>query len=98
MLKVLGVELTSIGRIYADASQGEREDVLEDAEALRYRKIVVDAEERCVGAILLGFPRDVPAVTAAVKAHAPGRRDARRRSRARLSLVRRRTEPAGTGD
>jgi nitrite reductase (NADH) large subunit len=71
MLKVLGVELTSIGRIDADASQGEREHILEDTEALRYRKIVVDAEQRCVGAILLGFPADAPAVTAAVKAHDP---------------------------
>ena len=70
MLKGLGVELTSIGRIDADAS-GEREHILQDAEALRYRKIVLDAEERCVGAILLGFPRDAPAVTAAVKAQAP---------------------------
>jgi NADPH-dependent 2,4-dienoyl-CoA reductase/sulfur reductase-like enzyme/ferredoxin len=71
MLKVVGVELTSVGRFDADEEAGEREDVYEDAEALRYRKLVVDAEERCVGAILLGFPEDAASVTAAVKAHAP---------------------------
>ena len=71
MLKVLGVELTSVGRAVADESQGEREDIFEDTEALRYRKLVIDAEDRCVGAILLGVPADAPAVTAAVKAHAP---------------------------
>ncbi len=71
MLKILGVELASVGRVDADESQGEREDILEDSEALRYRKIVIDAEERCIGAILLGYPAEAPAVTAAVKAHAP---------------------------
>ncbi|HEX4345816.1 MAG TPA: FAD-dependent oxidoreductase [Solirubrobacteraceae bacterium] len=71
MLKVVGVELVSVGRIAADAAAGEREEIVEDAEALRYRKLVVDADDRCLGAILLGYPEDSAAVTAAVKAHAP---------------------------
>jgi nitrite reductase (NADH) large subunit len=71
MLKVVGVELTSVGRVSADPSAGEREDIHEDTESLRYRKLVIDADERCVGAILLGFGEDAAAVTAAVKAHAP---------------------------
>jgi nitrite reductase (NADH) large subunit len=71
MLKVVGVELTSVGRVSADAAAGEREDVHEDTEALRYRKIVIDAGERCIGAILLGYPEEAAAVTAAVKAHGP---------------------------
>jgi NAD(P)H-nitrite reductase large subunit len=71
MLKVVGVELTSVGRVSADPHAGEREEVHEDAESLRYRKLVIDADERCVGAILLGFPEQAAAVTAAVKARAP---------------------------
>jgi nitrite reductase (NADH) large subunit len=71
MLKVVGVELTSVGKVSADESAGEREDILEDSEELRYRKVVVDADERCIGAILLGFPDDAAKLTAAVKEHAP---------------------------
>jgi hypothetical protein len=36
MLKVIGVELVSVGRIDADEAAGERVDVLEDADALRW--------------------------------------------------------------
>ncbi|MGH2944462.1 MAG: FAD-dependent oxidoreductase, partial [Solirubrobacteraceae bacterium] len=71
MLKVVGVELSSIGRIEADASAGERAHVVEDAEALRYRKLVTDADDRCIGAILLGHPDEAAAVIAAVKARSP---------------------------
>lgn len=71
MLKVVGVELTSVGRIDADEAAGERAEVHEDVEALRYRKLVIDADDRCAGAILLGFPEEAAAITAAVKSHAP---------------------------
>ena len=37
------MELTSVGRIEADDSAGERVSVLEDRESLRYRKLVSDA-------------------------------------------------------
>jgi nitrite reductase (NADH) large subunit len=67
LLKVVGVELASIGRIEADTSVGEVEIVLEDREALRYRKLVIDAEGRAAGAILLGYPQYAAAVTAAVR-------------------------------
>jgi NADPH-dependent 2,4-dienoyl-CoA reductase/sulfur reductase-like enzyme/ferredoxin len=62
MLKVVGVELFSMGAI-----SGPDEIVDEDAESLRYRKLVADAEGRVIGAILLGHPESVPAVTAAVR-------------------------------
>ena len=67
LLKVVGVELASIGRIEADTSVGEVEIVLEDREALRYRKLLIDAEGRAAGAILLGYPQYAAAVTAAVR-------------------------------
>jgi NADPH-dependent 2,4-dienoyl-CoA reductase/sulfur reductase-like enzyme/ferredoxin len=66
MLKVVGVELLSIGAI-----SGPNERVDEDAESLRYRKLVADADGRVVGAILLGHPDQVPAVTAAVRRSLP---------------------------
>jgi assimilatory nitrate reductase electron transfer subunit len=71
MLKVIGVELVSVGRIDADEAAGERVDVLEDANALRYRKLVIDAEGACAGAILLGFPEEAAAITDAVRTGAP---------------------------
>jgi NADPH-dependent 2,4-dienoyl-CoA reductase/sulfur reductase-like enzyme/ferredoxin len=64
-LKVVGVELTSIGR-FDPRSADETVIALEDAGAHRYRKLVI-ADGRIVGAILLGYPLDAPAVTAAVK-------------------------------
>jgi NAD(P)H-nitrite reductase large subunit len=67
MLKVVGVDLTSIGRINRERP-GELAiaDVVEDGGVHRYRKLVI-AENRIVGAILLGFPLDAPYVTAAVR-------------------------------
>lgn len=62
MLKVVGVELLSLGQI-----AGEYEIALEDPEGLRYRKLVADATGRAVGAILLGYPQHAQAVTAAVR-------------------------------
>ncbi len=66
MLKVVGVELLSIGAI-----TGPNERVDEDAESLRYRKLVADEDGRVIGAILLGHPEAVPVVTAAVRRSLP---------------------------
>jgi nitrite reductase (NADH) large subunit len=66
MLKVVGVELLSVGRI-----GGPNEVVVADDEALRYRKLVLDEDGRAVGAILLGHPEHVPGVTAAVREERP---------------------------
>jgi nitrite reductase (NADH) large subunit len=66
MLKVVGVELLSIGEI-----TGPSERVDEDAESLRYRKLVADDDGRVIGAILLGHPEQVPTVTAAVRRSLP---------------------------
>jgi NAD(P)H-nitrite reductase large subunit len=67
MLKVAGVDLTSIGRIER-RERGEIAiaDIVEDGPLHRYRKVIV-ADNRIVGAILLGFPLDAPLVTAAVR-------------------------------
>ncbi|HWM07836.1 MAG TPA: hypothetical protein VNO82_00775, partial [Solirubrobacteraceae bacterium] len=62
MLKVVGVELLSVGRI-----EGPDELVEADADALRYRRLVLDEDGRVVGGILLGHPELAPAVTAAVR-------------------------------
>jgi NAD(P)H-nitrite reductase large subunit len=62
MLKVVGVELLSIGAI-----DGPRELVDADPESLRYRKLVLDDDGRAIGGILLGHPEHVQAVTAAVR-------------------------------
>lgn len=66
MLKVTGVELTSIGRVEAE-SDDELELAFEDVAEQRYRKLVL-AEGRIVGAILLGYPLEAAGVVAAVKA------------------------------
>ena len=65
MLKVVGVDLLSLGRF--DAADGETEVVLDDPETERYVKLVIDAHGRVVGGILLGHPELAPAVTAAVR-------------------------------
>jgi NAD(P)H-nitrite reductase large subunit len=65
MLKVVGVDLTSMGRFEAQ-SDSEFEIAIEDVDGNRYRKLVI-AEGRIVGAILLGYPLEAPAVTAAVR-------------------------------
>ena len=65
MLKVVGVDLTSIGR-FEPSSPDEIVIALEDRVEQRYRKLVI-AEGKIVGTILLGYPVDVPAVTAVIK-------------------------------
>ena len=65
LLKVVGVELTSIG-----PPEPESEDdiviALEDVQEHRYRKIVV-SEGRIVSAVLYGYQLEVPRVTDAIK-------------------------------
>jgi NAD(P)H-nitrite reductase large subunit len=65
VLKVVGVDLTSIGRFEASSDQ---DDVIvqEDEGALRYGKLVISGNQ-IVGAILLGYSREVAAITSAVK-------------------------------
>jgi len=65
MLKVVGVELTSIGQINAK-TENEIEITLEEIEQNRYRKLVI-ADGKIIGTILLGYPLEAPAVTAAIK-------------------------------
>ncbi|NUM43657.1 MAG: FAD-dependent oxidoreductase [Anaerolineales bacterium] len=64
-LKVVGVDVTSIGQFEAQADT-DTVIVLEDTNAHRYRKLVL-ADGKIVGAILLGYPQYAPSVTAAVK-------------------------------
>ena len=66
MLKVVGVELLSIGAIDGPVELAEA-----DAESLRYRKLVLDDDGRIIGGILLGHPEQVQAVTAAVRESRP---------------------------
>jgi NADPH-dependent 2,4-dienoyl-CoA reductase/sulfur reductase-like enzyme/ferredoxin len=64
MLKVSGVDLTSVGGIVQ-----EPDDVvvaLADEPGRRYRKLVL-RDNRIVGAILLGYPAESPGVVAAVQ-------------------------------
>lgn len=65
MLKVVGVDLTSMGRFEAQ-SDSDIEIAIEDVDGNRYRKLVI-AEGKIGGAILLGHPLEAPAVTAAVR-------------------------------
>ena len=64
MLKVVGVDLLSVGRF--QAQDGDTVIALEDSEEHSYRKLVI-AEGRIVGAILIARQQDAPHVTAAVK-------------------------------
>ena len=65
ILKVVGIELTSIGRF---EPEGPHEEViaLEEESAGRYRKLVISGD-RIVGAILLGFSAEASPVVTAVK-------------------------------
>jgi NADPH-dependent 2,4-dienoyl-CoA reductase/sulfur reductase-like enzyme/ferredoxin len=65
ILKVVGIELTSIGRF---EPEGAHEEViaLEDSSGQRYRKLVIDADGRIAGAILLGYSREVAPVRTAI--------------------------------
>ena len=65
MLKVVGVSLNSIGRI--EQIEGDDAIDLEDPAEHSYRKLLIDADGRIAGAILLGYPNDAPAVQQAVK-------------------------------
>ena len=62
ILKVVGIELISIGRFEPDGPADEV-IVLEDEAAGRYRKLVI-ADGKIVGAILLGSSDASPVVTA----------------------------------
>ncbi len=68
ILKVQGADLISIGRITA-THPGEREVIQEQREDFKYRKLVL-VNGRLAGAILMGFPLDVPLVTRLVKENA----------------------------
>jgi nitrite reductase (NADH) large subunit len=63
ILKVVGIELASLGRF--EAAAHEESIVFEDPAAGRYRKLVI-ADGRIVGAILLGHGNDVAAVRTAI--------------------------------
>jgi NAD(P)H-nitrite reductase large subunit len=65
ILKVVGIELASMGR-FEPESEDEAVIALEDIEEHRYRKLVI-SHSKISGAILLGYPLDAPAVTAAIK-------------------------------
>jgi nitrite reductase (NADH) large subunit len=65
VLKVVGVELTSIGQI-EPASDRDEVIVQDDDSALRYGKLVISGG-RVTGAILLGYSQEVSPVTSAVK-------------------------------
>lgn len=65
ILKVVGVDVMSLGRF--QQADGDYAVVREEPEEHRYRKLVVDATGRVVGAILMGYPDDAPLVTTAVE-------------------------------
>jgi nitrite reductase (NADH) large subunit len=64
MLKVVGVDLLSIGRF--QQQDGDVVIVIEDSGEHSYRKLVI-ADGRIVGAILIARQQDAPHVTSAVK-------------------------------
>ncbi|MCB0100142.1 MAG: FAD-dependent oxidoreductase, partial [Caldilineaceae bacterium] len=65
MLKVVGVDLTSIGQIRAQGD-AECEIVQEEETTHHYRKLVVN-NGKVVGAILMGYPDEAPGVAEAAK-------------------------------
>jgi NADPH-dependent 2,4-dienoyl-CoA reductase/sulfur reductase-like enzyme/ferredoxin len=65
VLKVVGVDLTSVGE-FEPASDEDTVITQEDESALRYGKLVI-RDDRIVGAIMLGYSREVAPVTSAVK-------------------------------
>jgi len=64
MLKVVGADLASVGRI--EPQEGDEVLVREDTEARRYAKLIV-TEGRIAGAIMIGYPVEAALVTRAVK-------------------------------
>ena len=79
MLKVVGVELTSVGRFEEQA--GDEVVALEEPGG-KYRKLVIE-DGRIVGAILLGYSQEVAAVRTAINRgfHVGGVMDALRAGR-----------------
>jgi len=65
VLKVSGIELTSIGQI-APSSDADEVLLQEDESALQYGKLVL-SRNKLVGAILLGYSTEVAPITTAVK-------------------------------
>ena len=65
MLKVVGAQLTSIGRI--EPLHGDQSIALEDVAKHRYRRLLIGTDGRIAGAILLGYPNDTVSVHEAVK-------------------------------
>ena len=61
-LKVMGVDLVSVG-----AAEGARAVVAADADVGAYRKVIVDAEGRAAGAVLLGDTRGYELLVETVK-------------------------------
>jgi NADPH-dependent 2,4-dienoyl-CoA reductase/sulfur reductase-like enzyme/ferredoxin len=68
ILKVQGADLVSIGRIAAQGA-GEREVIQESRDDFKYRKLVL-VNGRLAGAILMGYPLEVPLVTRLVRENA----------------------------
>lgn len=64
-LKIVGVDLTSIGR-FRGGEEGDHEIAFEDTESNRYKKLVIN-DNKIVGAILLGHPLVTPIVNQAIK-------------------------------
>ncbi|MGB1253704.1 MAG: FAD-dependent oxidoreductase, partial [Candidatus Promineifilaceae bacterium] len=64
-LKVVGIELTSIGTFEAE-SDADSVIVFEEPSESRYRKLVI-RDGKLIGAILLGYPREAPSVSDVVK-------------------------------
>lgn len=67
LLKVVGIDLMSIGRVEHD--DDDDEIVLEDSGQLRYRKLVIDPDGRLVGSIMLGYAEEATVVSDAVMNH-----------------------------
>jgi nitrite reductase (NADH) large subunit len=64
LLKVTGVDLTSVGRF--EEEEGDEVVVSKDSVETRYRKLVV-RDGRAVGGILLGYPLEAAELTAIVQ-------------------------------
>ncbi|MDA0165275.1 FAD-dependent oxidoreductase [Solirubrobacter ginsenosidimutans] len=64
ILKVVGIELTSIGR-FEPSSPDDEVIALEDDLGTKYRKLVI-SDGRIIGAILLGYQAEVAPVRAAI--------------------------------
>lgn len=67
MLKVVGVDLLSVGRFTRESPEDRAIVQIEQNDTgHRYRRLVI-ADGKIVGGILLGYPLDAPNVTAAVR-------------------------------